>query len=401
VLEQAVPYWLAVAPANANSHWSWFWSSSSGTGEVLSRTLTSNWEAALSNGLPAFRLTSTTGTLYSSLGIGDSYDASKWYDVYGASWLPTPRVAVSQKRPVLVKGVRYWVAAGATDAGQDSMGWQFNPAGAAGTLAIKNNCCAPTGGLFQTWTLLSLNSIPQPAVRVTGDLFSGALPPRVDAILNAASFTAPPIAPGQIVTFFGAGIGPPELTTLLISPSGRVDTTLAETRVLFDGTAAPLIYARSDQVGAIVPFGVDGKGSVEVELEYRRKKSNSMVFDVAAAAPYKPKSRAAAFFVKMKARLWIDKTDYQWVNREVDITGTLTFGGVLFRIAKGWPLDHGADSHQRRGLAAEEHHRERPDENCADQGTARRTHRRLQQLQEIPGRLAHRPYRPVAVFATF
>jgi len=59
------------------------------------------------------------------------------------------------------------------------------------------------------------------------------------------------------------------------------------------------------------------------------------VIDATPRGGYKPKSREATFFSRVKARFWIDKSDYQWVKLEVDVTNTLTFGGVLFRIAKG------------------------------------------------------------------
>ena len=59
------------------------------------------------------------------------------------------------------------------------------------------------------------------------------------------------------------------------------------------------------------------------------------VIDATPKRGYQPKSRAAGYFAKVKARIWIDKADYQWVKLEADIMDTITIGGVLFRIAKG------------------------------------------------------------------
>jgi len=50
---------------------------------------------------------------------------------------------------------------------------------------------------------------------------------------------------------------------------------------------------------------------------------------------YKPKSTATSFFPKVKARLWIDKNDYQWVKVEMESTDTISFAGFLLRLSKG------------------------------------------------------------------
>ena len=50
---------------------------------------------------------------------------------------------------------------------------------------------------------------------------------------------------------------------------------------------------------------------------------------------YRPKSAATAFFPKVKLRLWIDKKDYNWVKVDIESLDTISFGGFLFRLAKG------------------------------------------------------------------
>ena len=59
------------------------------------------------------------------------------------------------------------------------------------------------------------------------------------------------------------------------------------------------------------------------------------VIDATPRAGYKPKSTATAFFPKVKARLWIDRADYQWVKAEMESTDTISFAGFLLRLAKG------------------------------------------------------------------
>ena len=50
---------------------------------------------------------------------------------------------------------------------------------------------------------------------------------------------------------------------------------------------------------------------------------------------YEPKSRDARMLSKFKGRIWIDKTDAQWVKLDITAIDTISFGLVLARIHKG------------------------------------------------------------------
>jgi uncharacterized protein (TIGR03437 family) len=90
-------------------------------------------------------------------------------------------------------------------------------------------------------------------------------PPILAAIASAASETSGPIAPGEIISIFGLGIGPAP-TGFTLDAAGKVATNLNGTRVLINGVAAPLIYASVGQINAIVPYevGVSGTASIQV-----------------------------------------------------------------------------------------------------------------------------------------
>ena len=62
------------------------------------------------------------------------------------------------------------------------------------------------------------------------------------------------------------------------------------------------------------------------------------VIDATPKPDYKPKLASAAYFPKVKARLWIDKNDYQWVKVEAETLDTVSLGGFLIRLAKGGRL---------------------------------------------------------------
>jgi len=80
-------------------------------------------------------------------------------------------------------------------------------------------------------------------------------------VANAASYSTS-IWGGTILALFGTGLGPPTaVTSPHITAEGDFDTTLGNTRVLFDGSAAPMIYAYPDQLSAVAPFSLGNAGT--------------------------------------------------------------------------------------------------------------------------------------------
>ena len=99
--------------------------------------------------------------------------------------------------------------------------------------------------------------------------------PSITAVTNAASNLAGPIAPCEIVVIIGSGLGPSNLVTGLI----------ADPVVTFDGVPADLIYAEATQIAASVPYGVAGKTSTVVQVQYRDQLTSATTVPVAATAP--------------------------------------------------------------------------------------------------------------------
>lgn len=83
-------------------------------------------------------------------------------------------------------------------------------------------------------------------------------------VLSAASLIAGPLAPGEIATLLGPGIGPAVGTTPGTASSAPI---LGGTSVWFDGVQAPLLYAGPTQINVVVPFGLEGD---ETELVIRK-----------------------------------------------------------------------------------------------------------------------------------
>lgn len=104
-------------------------------------------------------------------------------------------------------------------------------------------------------------------------------------VLSAASFQGGGVSPGLIVTIFGQRIGPDRLVSAEVTADLKFPTTVSETRVLFDGVAAPLIYVSAGQVSAIVPYAVASRTATDLVIEYRGVRSNAVSVPVVAAKP--------------------------------------------------------------------------------------------------------------------
>src|ERR1017187_932681 len=59
------------------------------------------------------------------------------------------------------------------------------------------------------------------------------------------------------------------------------------------------------------------------------------VIDAMPKPGYKPKVKSAFFFPKVKMRFWVDRQDYQAVKAEMETLDTISWGGILARLAKG------------------------------------------------------------------
>ena len=104
-------------------------------------------------------------------------------------------------------------------------------------------------------------------------------------VVNAASFLPGPVAPGEIVTIFGSGIGPVQKVDARLNSSGLVDTAIGDTKVFFDGVAAPLFYVQSNQINAQVPYEVAGKASAVLQVQYQNALTPPVELPVADSFP--------------------------------------------------------------------------------------------------------------------
>jgi uncharacterized protein (TIGR03437 family) len=110
-------------------------------------------------------------------------------------------------------------------------------------------------------------------------------PPLVTSVVNAAALQSGAVAPGEVVTIFGSKLGPDQALGPVVSPPGFLSTALANTQVFFDNEPAPLLYANSAQLTAVVPFAVAGRDHTEVVITNSGQTSLPLDLVVANSAP--------------------------------------------------------------------------------------------------------------------
>jgi uncharacterized protein (TIGR03437 family) len=171
--------------------------------------------------------------------------------------------------PWAISGLPGWITASATSSG---------PGSASVALAVfPNNSGATLSG---TVLIAGVSvTVIQPAAA------AAPLPP-IKSVVNAASFIGGPVSPGEMVTIFGTGIGPSAAAYATRDPAtGKLATTIGGVQVLFNGTPAPMIYASSTQVSAVVPYEMAVISNPSVWIAYAGQTSNAYRLSLAASAP--------------------------------------------------------------------------------------------------------------------
>jgi uncharacterized protein (TIGR03437 family) len=128
------------------------------------------------------------------------------------------------------------------------------------------------------------------ALWLFGLALRGGTGPELSAanVVSAADYRGGAVVPSEVVVLYPTNAGPPKMVPWTLDnthrPQYSVDV-LGRTRVLFDGVAAPMVYAESGQISAIVPYRVTGRKSTEVVVEYDGQRSPPVVLPVVRSAP--------------------------------------------------------------------------------------------------------------------
>jgi uncharacterized protein (TIGR03437 family) len=109
-------------------------------------------------------------------------------------------------------------------------------------------------------------------------------PPSISIVASSATGSSP-FAAGQLVSIYGARLGPLAGSGLELGPDGVVTTSNSGVQVLFDGTAAPILYASANQVNAVIPCSVAGHTSTQMIVDYMGAQSAPLTLALSPAAP--------------------------------------------------------------------------------------------------------------------
>jgi uncharacterized protein (TIGR03437 family) len=131
-------------------------------------------------------------------------------------------------------------------------------------------------GTYTGTVTVSSASVPggSQTINVTVSV-TGAPPPVINALENAASFVPGAVSPGEIVTFTGTGLGPVTGVGFILV-NGKLPTTLGGVTVSFNGVAAPLLFVSDKQINAIVPYEMGGQVTANIVATFTG--SSSTVF---------------------------------------------------------------------------------------------------------------------------
>ncbi|HTS28895.1 MAG TPA: hypothetical protein VMH81_23655 [Bryobacteraceae bacterium] len=139
------------------------------------------------------------------------------------------------------------------------------------------------GKYTATVSISSTSSLSPTTVTVTLTV-STPVPPVVTSVNNAASYSTGGVSPGENIVIFGTGLGPATLVPGTVT-NNVWNNSAGGVQVLFDGVAAPVIYASAQATSVMVPYGVAGRTSTNIVVSYQGVMSSPIPYNVVQAAP--------------------------------------------------------------------------------------------------------------------
>ncbi len=141
--------------------------------------------------------------------------------------------------------------------------------------------CAPLLVPPRTQAGVSFTPAADPSSRYARPLFTA------QSVANSAGFGGPGVAPGEIVSIYGASLGPTQgrENNGLDPVTGILPGVLAGTLVSFDGKNAPLFYVRDDQVNLQAPYEIADRSETVVRVRVQDLVSDPVNVPVVESVP--------------------------------------------------------------------------------------------------------------------
>jgi uncharacterized protein (TIGR03437 family) len=167
-----------------------------------------------------------------------------------------------------------------------SNGTQFTIAG-NGTVGFSGDGGPATAAQLNTPYGVAVDSSGNVFVADFANMAIRELTPVVSTVtaVNAASGIGLAISPGEIISLYGAALGPQAAAIQQPDTNGNYGSQLAGTTVSFNGVNAPLTFASGSQINAIVPYEVANAGMAAIEVNYQGQSMASETLPVVGTAP--------------------------------------------------------------------------------------------------------------------
>jgi uncharacterized protein (TIGR03437 family) len=106
------------------------------------------------------------------------------------------------------------------------------------------------------------------------------------SVLDAFSNAGGAVAPGELLSIYGSDLGPlNDIAFTFDASTGRLPTSGPGLRVTFNGVAAPLYFARADQLNVQAPYEVAGAAEVRVVVTVNGQSSDPVTIPLAPTHP--------------------------------------------------------------------------------------------------------------------
>ena len=114
---------------------------------------------------------------------------------------------------------------------------------------------------------------------------AGARTYQLACIGSSASLGIGSIAPGELVTLFGSGLGPAQGVQTHATLEAPYPNQAASVSVTFDGFPAPLLWVQDSQINLVVPWELTPGQNAQVCVSYNGENSNCLSWPLVETAP--------------------------------------------------------------------------------------------------------------------